>query len=73
MRMNHKIRLGLGGVCFILGGIYFINSIFIGESIDWIDAVITRIIYLAISLSFLGGGYYLIFKKKQPKTMKTLS
>lgn len=43
---------------FFVGGIYLINALFIGETISWQDAVITRLMYLGVGLVFIIGGYF---------------
>lgn len=56
--MNQKIKKILGIIMFFVGGIYLINALFIGETISWQDAVITRLMYLGVGLVFIIGGYF---------------
>lgn len=61
--MKQRTKKIIGIFLYIIGGVYLINAIFIGESSDWQDAVITRILYLGIGLSLIIVAYYFCFRK----------
>lgn len=63
--MNRTIKLVGGIIAIIIGGKYLIDAIFIGESIDYMDAAITRGIYLIIGLSLFAAAYYFGFRNKK--------
>lgn len=66
--MNQKIKKILGVILFFVGGIYLVNALFIGETISWEDAIITRVMYLGVSLVFIVGGYFSFRTKAIEKT-----
>lgn len=71
MRMNHKLRTGLGIVCFFFGGVSFINAIFVEKS-DFDNESVVSAVRAIIALSLFGVGYLLI-RKKQLKIEKPLN
>lgn len=67
--MNQKIRMGVGILCFVLGGISFINALFV-EKLDFGNESVVSAIRASIALLLFGAGYYLVFRKKEIKTVK---
>lgn len=64
--MNQKIRTSLGILCFVLGGISFIDAVFVEKS-EFANESVVSAIRAIIALSLFGAGYYLVFRKKQDK------
>lgn len=67
--MNQKIRIGVGILCFVLGGISFINALFV-EKLEFGNESVVSAVRAIIALSLFGIGYLLVFRKKQIKIMK---
>ena len=67
--MNQKIRMGVGILCFVLGGIFFIDALFV-EKLEFGNESVVSAIRASISLSLFAAGYYFGFRKKEIKTVK---